>query len=104
MSRRRLKRILVPVIAIAAVALIAFLLFLVSKSRTFQFFGKLVTRAETDQKVIALTIDDGPTGRTAEILETLRELNVPATFFLCGNSMRERPEGAKAIANAGREI
>ena len=101
MSKRRWHGILLPIIAIGTVALV---LFLIVRSRTFQFFGKYVTRVETDQKVIALTLDDGPTPRTAEILETLKALDIPATFYLCGNMMEERPEDAKAIAAAGHEI
>ncbi len=84
--------------------LIACGLFFLSKSRSFQVFGKLVTRVETDQKRIALTIDDGPTERTGAILSTLKELDIPATFFVCGNSLEDRPEDAKAIVQAGHAL
>ena len=67
-------------------------------------FGKLVTHVETDEKRIALTIDDGPSERTAEILSALDELDIPATFFLCGSAMAALPEDAKAIASEGHEI
>lgn len=40
--------------------IIAIYLFQVSKSRSFQFFGGLTQRQNTDQKVVALTFDDGP--------------------------------------------
>ena len=99
-----LRRILKALVALGILLLIAFALFSLSKSRDFQVFGKLVTRVETDEKRIALTIDDGPSERTAEILSALDELDIPATFFLCGASMAERPEDAKAIASAGHEI
>lgn len=99
-----LQRILKALAALGILLIIAFALFSLSKSRDFQVFGKLVTRVETDEKRIALTIDDGPSERTAEILSALDELDIPATFFLCGASMAERPEDAKAIASAGHEI
>lgn len=99
-----LRRILKALAALGILLIIAFALFSLSKSRDFQVFGKLVTRVETDEKRIALTIDDGPSERTAEILSALDELDIPATFFLCGSSMAERPEDAKSIASAGHEI
>src|SRR5437867_3848916 len=44
----------------------------VSKSRTFQFFGLIVPRVNTPEKVVALTFDDGPTPTaTSEILKVL---------------------------------
>ena len=99
-----IRRILWAVGALCALLAVLFALFLLSKSRSFQVFGKLVTRVETPQKRIALTIDDGPTERTKEILSALDELGVPATFFLCGGAMADRPEDARAIASAGHEI
>ena len=60
-------------------------LFQVSKSRSFQFFGQLVSRVNTSEKVVALTFDDGPTqGATDEILKVLEEKKVKATFFVIG--------------------
>ncbi|HYE81994.1 MAG TPA: polysaccharide deacetylase family protein [Clostridia bacterium] len=73
-------------------------------SRTFQFFGELVPRVNTDQKVVALTFDDGPTEKTAEILQVLEEAGIKATFFLKGGSMSEYPDQAGKIAAAGHEL
>ncbi|HEX8733842.1 MAG TPA: polysaccharide deacetylase family protein [Pyrinomonadaceae bacterium] len=93
--------------------LIAFVLLLgilyglweVSKSRTFQFFGEIVPRVETDQKLVALTFDDGPTPEhTGEILRILQEENVKATFFLTGGELKSHPEEGKKIVAAGHEI
>lgn len=36
---------------------------------------------------LALTIDDGPSPRSDQLLDLLRELQVPATLFLIGNHM-----------------
>ena len=77
-----IRRVLWGIAAFVALIAILFALFFLSKSRNFQTFGKMVARIETDKKRIALTIDDGPTLRTAEILSTLKELDIPATFFL----------------------
>ena len=77
----------------------------VSRSRSFQFFGHLITARSTRGKVVALTLDDGPTSQyTPEILATLRKHGVKATFFLIGADIERAPEAAKMIAAEGHEI
>ena len=39
-------------------------------------------RASSEEKVVALTFDDGPLGRTPSLLRLLKKHNTPATFFL----------------------
>ena len=56
------------------------------------------------QRVVYLTFDDGPKKDTPELLALLEELDVPATFFLVGLSVRAFPEYAKMIANAGYAV
>jgi peptidoglycan/xylan/chitin deacetylase (PgdA/CDA1 family) len=53
---------------------------------------------------LALTFDDGPSAWTPAILELLREYDARGTFFLIGQRVRERPEGAREIAAAGHEL
>lgn len=81
-----------------------YVLFQVSKSRTFQFFGGLTHRVETDKKVVALTFDDAPTVRTNDVLDILNRKNINATFYVIGKSMEERFDIARAIVDAGMEI
>ncbi|MFB9358185.1 polysaccharide deacetylase family protein [Actinoplanes nipponensis] len=46
--------------------------------------------AETREKVVALTFDDGPGPRwTPMVLDTLAAAGVPATFFMVGRRLRE---------------
>ena len=78
--------------------------FKVSKSRSFQFFGGLVQKVDTEEKVIALTFDDGPTKKTDEILELLNRLGVKATFFVTGRELEQHIEEGKKIALAGHEL
>ena len=104
MCLKRARRILIPAVAILALIAVACGAFLLSKSRSFQLFGRLVARVETDKKRIALTIDDGPSARTGDIVEALRALNIPATFFLCGGAIEARPEDARAIVAAGHAV
>ena len=104
-SRRARKWTIVVASALVAALAGAFTLFEVSKSRTFQFFGTLVNRVETGEKVVALTLDDGPDpAGTQAILDTLRSRQVPATFFLIGREIAAHPDLAHDIAAAGHEI
>lgn len=79
----------------------------VMNSRTFQLAGRLVDRVGTTQKVVALTLDDGPTPLTPEVLRTLADMPggpVPATFYLIGGDLAAHLEYGAAIAAAGHEI
>jgi chitin deacetylase len=79
--------------------------FQISKSRTFQFFGEIVPRVNTWQKVVALTFDDGPTpGVTEEVLSILNEAGVKATFFVIGANLEGTPEEGRKIVTAGHEL
>ena len=50
------------------------------------FFIKIVCKAETDRKEIAISFDDGPVeSYTQQILNILNTENVKATFFCIGN-------------------
>lgn len=61
--------------------------------------------AETEEKYVALTFDDGPSGRfTRRLLEGLEKRDAKATFFLCGYRLEQYPELARQMADAGHEI
>lgn len=55
-------------------------------------------------KCIALSFDDGPTAKTGQLLEILRENNVKATFFLIGRNVRQRPDYVRNLIAGGHEI
>ncbi|NLE81315.1 MAG: polysaccharide deacetylase family protein [Rhodococcus sp.] len=73
-------------------------------SRTYQLFGDIVSRVETGEKLVALTFDDGPTDRTPEVLRVLAEADVPATFYVEGDQLRDLPEFGRQIVAAGHEL
>lgn len=74
-------------------------------SRTTQLAGELVQRVETDERVVALTFDDGPTNGDADaILEALAERGVVATFYVNGQDIEKNPEAMQAIIAGGNEI
>lgn len=79
-------------------------LFLISKSRTFQFFGEIIARVDTNEKVVALTFDDAPTEYTVPVLKTLQEKHVKATFFVIGSNLEKYPQIGKDIAEQGHEL
>ena len=59
----------------------------------------------TNQKLVALTIDDGPHPTiTPLILDLLEEKQVKATFFLVGNNIAKHQDIAARIVNEGHEI
>lgn len=61
-------------------------------------------RAES-AKYVALTFDDGPSGRyTSRLLDGLEKRNVHATFLLCGYRLKEYPKLARRIHADGHEI
>ena len=58
-----------------------------------------------DDKVIALTFDDGPwPNTTSEILDILKENDAHATFFEIGNQVDENADVVKRIAAEGNQI
>lgn len=62
-------------------------------------------KAEDNEKLVALTFDDGPSGRfTRRLLEGLEQRDVKATFLLCGYRMEQYPELTLNIHNSGHEI
>jgi len=57
------------------------------------------------KKVVALTFDDGPwPEHTAEILDILKEEEVPATFFMLGLRVKKEPEVARRIVAEGHDV
>jgi chitin deacetylase len=89
---------------IALIACTFYAAYRISSSRTFQFFGEIVSRVETDEKIVALTFDDGPSKNTDSVLNLLRELDVKATFFVTGGEMQEDPGRGRRIAAEGHEL
>lgn len=102
MNRRT---IITIVVVIVIILLAGYGLFQVSKSRTFQVFGSITNRVETDKKVVALTFDDAPTGITSdEVLRIIGAKNVKATFYVIGQNIEKYPAETKRIVAAGHEL
>ncbi|MCP2241396.1 polysaccharide deacetylase family protein [Lentzea aerocolonigenes] len=101
----RRKPTIITAVGLVVVLTAAVGLWNVSSSRTFQFFGELVDRVETTDKIVALTFDDGPDPAGAQqVLDTLAAEQVQATFFLMGRDLAKHPDLGRKIAQAGHEI
>jgi peptidoglycan/xylan/chitin deacetylase (PgdA/CDA1 family) len=58
--------------------------------------GEVVWRVQTDRKVVALTLDDGPDPKyTPTVLALARSKGVRLTFFLVGREIQLHPELAR---------
>ncbi|MFZ5354066.1 MAG: polysaccharide deacetylase family protein [Bacillota bacterium] len=89
---------------IALIMLTGHTVYRVMNSRSFQLLGDIIAKVNTNEKVVALTFDDGPTDRTDEVLKVLEEADIKATFFLVGQSIESKPEYAEKIVKAGHEV
>lgn len=58
----------------------------------------------SDTKRAFLTFDDGPSSNTSTILDTLKQQNVKATFFVLGNRVEQMPNVIKRIYDEGHYI
>ncbi len=68
-------------------------------------YPELLWKAETQEKKIFLTFDDGPVpGPTGFVLETLKKFNARATFFCIGDNVRKHPDVFAKVVEAGHSI
>lgn len=70
-----------------------------------EFGTPVINRGLTDDKVVALTFDDGPHPvTTALLLDSLKRHHVKATFFVVGEKAMEYPELLHRIAADGHQV
>jgi peptidoglycan/xylan/chitin deacetylase (PgdA/CDA1 family) len=63
-----------------------------------------VTRGDPAQRMVALTFDDGPSGRTPAILRVLAHNHAHATFFVVGRATRGMEPVLRHIEATGNEL
>lgn len=69
--------------------------------------GKLeskTTSIDPNKPMMALTFDDGPGDRTAELLEVLEKYSAHATFFMLGQKIEGQDEVIKKMVDIGCEL
>jgi peptidoglycan-N-acetylglucosamine deacetylase len=92
-------------VALALLILLTFAGWRISKARCFQLVGSVTCHAETNQKIVALSFDDGPTPEGVDaVLGELEPRGIKATFFLIGNWMEKWPGQARRLVGAGHEL
>jgi peptidoglycan/xylan/chitin deacetylase (PgdA/CDA1 family) len=78
---------------------------MLTKLRRFEFLGEYIRRVDTDERIVALTFDDGPNPpHTNQILGVLDRYQVRATFFVIGRNVEKHPEIARLVLLRGHEL
>lgn len=67
-------------------------------------FSPVLARLPTEEPLVWLTIDDGPSDDTLELLELLDAAGAKATFFLVGDRAAARPALVREILARGHDI
>lgn len=70
-----------------------------------QLFSNYIWSIPTNEPIVYLTFDDGPTPEITEwVLYQLKEYNAKATFFCIGNNIKKYPEIFKKVIKEGHAI
>src|SRR4051812_20456190 len=70
-----------------------------------QLYGTTFVGNPSGSRELALTFDDGPNDPwTLRIIEVLAKSGVTATFFMVGKYVDQRPDIARAVADAGHVV
>lgn len=73
--------------------------------RRFQGVTIKAAKLSPDQKIIALTFDDGPwPGTTKQVLDILQKNNIKGTFFVVGQNVKNYPDLVKRVVTDGHTI
>lgn len=83
---------------LVAIFLIIFLSFSLTASKD------VLHRVDTDKKVLYLTFDDGPGPYTKQVLNFLEDKQVPATFFIVGDRVKDNSDLIRRMADDGHAI
>ncbi len=80
-------------------------LYYVCAAPSSQILGRALVRGPAAGARVALTFDDGPAQPyTLQILDILRHLKTPATFFVCGKNVERFPQIARRIRSEGHGL
>ncbi len=86
-------------------AALLFVCYEIAESPGSQLFGKTLVSGPKNERVVALTFDDGPNPPyTGQILDVLRAERVHATFFVVGRAVQAYPALVRREAEAGNAV
>jgi peptidoglycan/xylan/chitin deacetylase (PgdA/CDA1 family) len=91
-------------LVVALILILSYGLFQISRSRQFQFFGGIINRVNTNEKIVALTFDDGPSEYSDQVVNLLQEKGVKATFYVTGYNLEQYPNEARDMVADGHEL
>lgn len=90
---------------LALAAFVAFVAYEAAESPGNQIFGRTLVSGPRDERVVALTYDDGPNPPyTTAIVDVLRQEHVHATFFVVGQAVQAYPGIVRLEARDGDAV
>lgn len=69
-----------------------------------QKYPDVLFEVTTEQKIIALSLDDAPSSHTGDIMDVLKENESHATFFVIGSQVEGRQETLRQLIREGHEL
>lgn len=70
-----------------------------------RYHSQFLWNVPTDEKVLYLTFDDGPTpGITDWVLDTLELYEAKATFFVLGKQVKDHPDQIHRMIDSGHKV
>lgn len=93
-----------PLVGIGLMVVSHALLFYATLAPNVRWLGPVVTRFDTENDEVWLTIDDGPTADTTVLLDRLDRRGVKATFFITGALARRHPERIREMIARGHSV
>lgn len=108
--RARRIRTMLQIALLAILALLVLPLYIIYKPPVFVInilqrrSPRVLFHVPTARKVVALTIDDGPSQYTSQILDVLKANNASATFFIIGGQVIGQENVLQDILNADSEL
>ncbi len=106
----RRSRIGTLLILLSVMCILTALLYSVYKPPDFliRYFQRrwpdVLWRVSTSSKIIALTIDDGPSQYTDEMMQILKKNGATATFFIIGSQITGHEETLQHLIRNGNEL
>lgn len=97
--------VLSTIILVSSIFHAGFNVFADKGRRHYEQTGEVVWDIKTEEKIVALTFDDGPHRKyTAEVLDLLGNYDAKATFFIIGENAEKYPELVLRVHDEGHEI
>ena len=107
-ARRRSIRMLTLLTVVCSILIAPFWLIYKPPRLLIRYFQHqwpdVLWRVSTSTKVIALTIDDGPSEYTDEIMQILKSNGATATFFIIGSQVAGHEEILQDLIRNGNEL